>query len=250
MTCRTQIRCLFVLAVFLWAAMVNLTGCRQHPENSVFTFLFPEESSVDVTETGPERQEEITEAEEKTADEEQYYVLVSHKPYMERKCVECHEGASAFTTPIFGDNWDGIFRKGGGKPGPLTLPVKKLCLKCHKDLAADWAKERGLYLHKTAAEGECIKCHFPHQGRHPFRLIDDDTDQLCYRCHNANEKTGIPKCVRELQVTGPCLSCHNAHLGTSKALLKKDYEEPKHTVFPKQGTPGENLSPADKKIPE
>ena len=244
MTCRKGISAFCILVIFLPICIAGLTGCQQRPTNRIFTFFFPEEKPPEKTETFPQSPKRMPPPIEKSEFREQSYLLVTHKPYIERKCVECHEGASAFTTSIFGRNWDGIFREGGGKPGPLTLPIKKLCVKCHTDLAPKWAKERGLYLHKTAIEGECIKCHAPHQGYHPYRLVADK-DQLCGICHNENEKIGIPKCVKEMQVTGPCLSCHNAHLGTSKALLKKDYEELKHTVTTKQAAPGENLSPVD-----
>lgn len=244
-----QTRRLFVLAVFWAGTVLALAGCHPHAESGVLAFFFPEEQAAAEAEPGAEATDESRDTEKKYVDEDQYYLLVSHKPYIERKCAECHEGADAFSTPIFGSDWDGIFRKGGGKPGPLTLPVKELCVRCHKDLNAEWAKEQGLYLHKTAADGDCVKCHVPHQGRHPFRLIAEP-DPLCISCHNANEKPGIPKCMRELHVTGPCLSCHNAHLGTSKALLKKDYEEPQHTVPPEQDLSGEKLPTVDKTIPE
>ncbi len=244
---RKALKHIFVLAVI--GAVPMLMGCQSHSGKSLLSFLFPEEKPTTEVEKSPDKPVTVTGPEKKNASEEPPYLLISHKPYIERRCAECHKDASAFTTPIFGVDWDGIFRKGGGMPGQLTLPVKELCLKCHKDLTVDWAKERGLQLHKTAAEGDCIQCHVPHQGRHPHRLVAVG-DHLCVRCHNAEDKTGVPKCVREMQVTAPCLSCHNAHLGRSKALLQKDYKEAKHTVSQQQAPIGDNGSRGEINMPE
>ncbi len=240
---------IFALAVFTGVLMFLTPGCQKHPESAAFRFLFPEE---EISAEKPKPLEAQTPASTvvQTADAGVLErPLVSHKPYIGRKCAACHEGASAFSTPIFGNSWDGIFRSGGGKPGPLVAPAQKLCQTCHKDLSPEWAIQRGLYLQKLSAEGKCLACHAAHQSRYPFRL-NDDPDRLCVSCHNEGNKIGAAKCIKDADQPKPCLSCHNVHLGKDRFMLKKDYMEEKHTAFLKPDPSGENLSPVDCKKTE
>jgi len=229
-------------------------GCGQDLRHRAFIFFFPQEPHATVEKnraTLPSPQKETGEARAKPGPAPQLQPLVSHKPYMERKCIQCHEGASEFTIPIFGKNWDGIFRKGGGKPGPLILPKDRICVKCHEDMSTDWAKKKGLYLHTTAAKGECLKCHDAHQSRHKS-LLREDEGTLCVSCHKAGGPAGVAKCFTKTDHPAPCLSCHNPHQGKNKSLLRKDYNEGKHPIPVKDGQPGAPLSPPgykpDKKL--
>ncbi len=236
----TVIRRVLVLSVFLAAMFLGASCTQQRPTNRVFSFFFPPGKTKAETQKPVEEPEVKNAGKKKAAAEKRHYVLYSHKPFIERKCGECHKGASGFITSVFGNNWDGRFRKGGGKPGPLILPPQQLCGKCHKELTPEWAREKGLYLHKTAAEGECLKCHDAHQSRYPD-VLKENPEQLCISCHNKDNKIGAPTCMKHNKPAKPCLSCHNAHLGKSEALLKKDYEE-KQTVFEKKHATG-SLTP-------
>lgn len=224
----TAIRRVLVLSVFLAAIFLGAACSRQRPTNRVFTFFFPPEKTAVVEKKPVEKPKVIrTAGKKKSAVKKRQYVPYSHKPFIERKCGECHKGAAGFITNVFGNSWDGRFRKGGGKPGPLVLPVRQLCGKCHENLTPEWARKKGLYLHKPAAGGECLKCHDAHQSRYPG-VLKEDPEQLCISCHNRDNRIGVPTCMKHNEQAKPCLSCHNAHLGKSEALLKKDYDEEKH----------------------
>ena len=67
---------------------------------------------------------------------------------------------------------DNFFQKGMPSPGKLAVPRKELCIKCHKDKSDAKALREGIWLHTTAAKGDCNKCHDPHQSNHQYLLLE------------------------------------------------------------------------------
>jgi predicted CXXCH cytochrome family protein len=148
-----------------------------------------------------------------------------HAPYADGRCDDCHRTASESFTMFRSKGPSSRFRTGGGKPGVLIAPRKKLCIKCHDYLTPDKASLSGLWLHTTAAEGDCDACHAPHQSGYPGVLLSKP-EEICQECHSDEKTMNIP----DHSKPGECLDCHNPHLGKNRLLLKKDYQEEQPTV--------------------
>jgi hypothetical protein len=93
----------------------------------------------------------------------------------------------------------------------------RLCLTCHKDIAADREAKRGLHgLRPDAVNAECKHCHTEHQGRAAdivqfdretfnhnltdFKLNGSHTSVRCESCH-------APK-TKYRAAPGQCIDCH------------------------------------------
>jgi predicted CXXCH cytochrome family protein len=130
-------------------------------------------------------------------------------------------------------------QKGQPSPGKLVAPRKELCIKCHQDKSAANASSDGLWLHNTAAKGECLKCHDAHQSNHPYMLLETPR-QICIPCHSGPKVMELPA----HKEPGECLTCHNPHQGKDRKLLTKDYQEVKQPVSPVPGFPAVPDNPA------
>src|SRR6185369_7808579 len=90
------------------------------------------------------------------------------------------------------------------------------CSACHRDLA------QGTVKHKPVAAGECLRCHRQFSDDHPLGkgsmgFIVPKKEQLCVVCHG----TLVQKKVLHKPVgLGECTSCHVAHSGENKSLLR------------------------------
>jgi hypothetical protein len=93
----------------------------------------------------------------------------------------------------------------------------RLCLACHKDVAADRNQKRGLHgMRPDAVNAECKHCHTEHKGREAdivqfdretfnhkftnFELRGSHRPLRCDSCHKAGEKFRKTK--------GKCVDCH------------------------------------------
>jgi len=188
----------------------------------------------------PSKPEVVSKISEKPSKEKEVTIkakkLYSHTPYAERHCDGCHMGSTSFRM-FRSKETTSAFSKGGGMPGVLIAPRKKLCFKCHEYLSPDKASLSGLWLHTTAAEGDCDACHAPHQSEYPGVLLNKPED-ICKECHSDEQTMNIP----DHSKPGECLDCHNPHLGRNRLLLKKDFQEEQRSERQKLDPSGQKSS--------
>jgi len=180
--------------VFIIALPIFVSGCNKQAKYDVQTLLLEEKKTVSKT------------------------AFFSHTPYADGKCDQCHR-TSGFQ--LFGRSKPtGKFKKGGGMPGELIMPVEELCNHCHEYRSFTKAESDGLWLHTPAADGECMECHDPHQSENPNILLEAP-DKICNQCHDEDFDMDI---ADHRKMEG-CLNCHTPHLGRNSGMLKKDYTE-------------------------
>jgi predicted CXXCH cytochrome family protein len=132
---------------------------------------------------------------------------VSHRPFQERKCADCHD-------------WLDKIRAEGREPGP-----NELCYRCHpnKALPEDSA---GLVIHKPFGRENCSSCHLTHNSANPW-LLTTGVNDLCGRCHSFVKKlqTLTPASIHSAVKEGRCDECHDTHVGRHQKLLRKEPRE-------------------------
>ena len=236
-----------------------LTGCGKNTKYKMLNFFFtgvptPEEIERQKKEAEEKRKKKeahkkpsaiglakIAEVPSKDKEAALKRSIYTHTPYANGNCIGCHSASSASFTMFRSNGSSSNFRKGGGKPGVLIAPRKKLCIKCHEYLTPDQASLSGLWLHTTAAVGDCDACHAPHQSGYPNVLLSKP-EEICLECHSDENTLNIP----DHSKPGECLDCHNPHLGRNRLLLKKDYQEKQRSERQKLDSPGQKSSPAIK----
>lgn len=98
--------------------------------------------------------------------------------------------------------------------------IVESCIECHSDLL-------NLEVKHPVAEDACDNCHLPTGESHPeegvrgFTLLDKIPD-LCFFCH---EEFGSPAYQHMPVSNGDCLSCHDAHGSSERALLRSEEQE-------------------------
>jgi predicted CXXCH cytochrome family protein len=233
-----------ILLIVIGVLILCLSGCNQNTKQKMLNFFFtgvptPEEierqkkeaeekrkrkeGEKKPSETGIAKISEVRSKEKEVSIKTQK--VYSHTPYTEGRCNGCHRSSSGSFTVFRSKKSSSTFSEGGGKPGVLVAPRKKLCIKCHEYLTPDKALLSGLWLHTTAAEGDCDACHAPHQSGYPSILLSKP-GEICQECHSDEKTMNIP----DHSKPGECLDCHNPHLGKNRLLLKKDYQEEQHPV--------------------
>jgi predicted CXXCH cytochrome family protein len=211
--------------IILIVLIASASGCSRQARHNVLTFFFTGVPPL-------EEEKKAVEEEEKAAEEpkgEKKVIskvkLFSHTPFRLRLCDQCHQ-----TSAFFGRFRKGpprIVTAGRGLPGMLVVPLKELCVKCHNYMSAADVYKKGLWLHAPAAQGNCTICHGPHESAYPNLLLER-LDKICTQCHSE----GFMMKTADHKKSTECLSCHNAHLGKNRMLLKKDYKEVKQPVAP------------------
>jgi predicted CXXCH cytochrome family protein len=215
------------LAVLLFSAF----GCTKQTRYEVLTFFF----------TGVPPLEEQTEVQKTVENKKKAEVVpkqkvFTHTPYAARQCNQCHA-----TRQLFGAASQRIIptiqRTGARTPGMLVVPLKELCVACHKYLSVSKTSQQGIWLHGPAATARCTACHNPHQSKYR-NMLSGEVDEVCKRCH----AEGFILNTADHKKSTECLSCHNPHLGKDRNLLKKVYREVSQPVAPPSGAGGPQAS--------
>jgi predicted CXXCH cytochrome family protein len=113
-----------------------------------------------------------------------------HKPYLERKCEQCH-------TP----------------DRHLIMPQPALCYQCHTNFTETYK-----YVHGPVASGNCTKCHNQHNSQYP-KLLSREGQQVCLYCHSTSLVFNN-KYHRKIE-DAECTLCHNPHGGKTRFMIKE-----------------------------
>ena len=118
-------------------------------------------------------------------------LFVSHAPYSERKCGNCHDR---------------------GNMGKTIEPQPQLCYKCHNNFEKEYKSTHG-----PVGGGHCTACHEPHKSKSENLLISP-AQKLCISCHDSslvyNSDFHVDNLITE------CLECHNPHGGENRFVLQ------------------------------
>ncbi len=115
----------------------------------------------------------------------------AHPLYRDNRCDQCHD--------MFG--------------GGLVRPVSEgLCNMCHPRPAPGTA-----FVHKPAADNDCLACHHYHASAYPGILIDAPA-RICLHCHQRDK---LSPATHGASAGGKtCLDCHDPHGGADRFHLK------------------------------
>ncbi|MFZ2958482.1 MAG: cytochrome c3 family protein [Candidatus Ozemobacteraceae bacterium] len=122
----------------------------------------------------------------------------THNEQTDKDCFACH---------TFHNN---------ANPSLLKAPKNELCLSCHQDVRAEFARP---YKHPLAdGQVECTSCHDPHADSAAAGKLARKQPN-CISCHSEVRGPFMweHKATRNQDA---CMNCHNPHGGTSRKLLK------------------------------
>ncbi len=149
-------------------------------------------------------------------------VSYAHGPYGAQQCFQCH---STSQTASFRSSADkkgkSVIKSEQNVSGRLVMPIKELCIDCHAAKSVNSAFSMGLWIHGPVSEGICITCHSPHASTYPYMLRKGSSREMCTSCHSP----GLMLETDDHKKNEDCTSCHNPHLGKTRFLLKKDFDE-------------------------
>jgi len=144
-----------------------------------------------------------------------------HGPYGAKQCQHCHDFDES--TNIRSKRRRSFSSISASIEPQQEYSLKQLCVGCHASHSSSYAEEHSLSMHEPSVAGICTVCHRPHQARRQFMLLGEDNRELCTRCH---EPAGIKLVGAHANNPGAdCISCHNAHVGTTTSLLKSTDDE-------------------------
>jgi len=214
-----------IFTVFLLFFCLSFTaGCDKYGRYKVLTFFFtgvphPDSEEIIAKEESHLSPEEIL----KRRKEDITVTAVAHGPYAAQQCYQCHSTASSASFRFF----SGSQNKSSGSPAAqnissrLVLPIKELCIDCHTGKSVSAAFNRGLWVHGPVSEGMCVTCHGPHASPYPYMLLKGSSREMCSSCHTS----GFIMATDDHMKDEECTSCHNPHVGKTRFLLKKDFDE-------------------------
>lgn len=122
-----------------------------------------------------------------------------HGPVAVGDCASCHEGNAENHRSAPAKNKFNQIKS-----------VGDLCQKCHDRV--DSKKS----VHKPVKDGNCSKCHNPHQSPYKYQLRAEGMN-LCFLCHDKKIVSG--KFVHGPAAAGECSMCHNPHQTDFPKLL-------------------------------
>ncbi len=202
--------------------IVFTTGCDRYARHNVLTFFFTGVPPLDEEikdESGEVRTIKKAEVKKKRVTPA---LPFSHGPYAAGQCELCHDTSATVGFRKSGKEAPkGIPQLAQTTPGRLVSPLKELCIECHINKSRESGPGEALWFHGPVANGECTFCHSPHQSRFQYVLLKATSIELCTQCHTSEYliETEEHKSGKE------CISCHNAHMGKDRFLLKKDFNE-------------------------
>jgi DmsE family decaheme c-type cytochrome len=178
-----------------------------------------------------------------------------HAPVTSRTCNQCHEGPSSptpFETKRVGYelcmgchaemvnatmakghlHWPVADQKGcvhchnphASKHGSLLkADSTDLCRTCHADTVARIAALQ--VKHQPVSDGMCVTCHAPHGAEGAYLVDQPSIVALCTTCHDYEQHSAHPigeQAIdpRNKNLRVDCLSCHTAHGGEHKWMLR------------------------------
>ncbi len=201
-----------IVAVAVGCAVGLVTGCNQQSRYRMLTFFFdgvPDPNAPKVEQAGGRP------AANPGGPSGPTVILASiHKPYKEEKCDGCHTAAGA---DIHASALD-----------------SRTCMGCHENVPLAYP-----VMHGPVASKACLWCHTPHQSEHPHLLRTKGT-ALCLQCHDLEV---LSLASEGHKPNGPdCLSCHDAHGGQKRYMLKP-VPATQPAVVPAVATPATRPSP-------
>lgn len=117
-------------------------------------------------------------------------MLSIHRPYLEEKCVECHDSGLS-----------------------MARNDAAVCLKCHQGKDREYP-----YMHGPVAARACLWCHVPHESARKHLLRDADRS-MCGMCHAPGllSASAVPEHADQSR---GCLECHAGHGGPQPRMLR------------------------------
>ena len=222
-------RRVIVIIILVAFAAIGTSGCSPADRYKVLTFFFtgvPEPGSeLEKDETTGKALAEIAPRKKRRRifyQEPKFYI---HGPYAASECEKCHSSDSAKQFRVGSAKKESSSRSKSRRFGPrLAYPLEQLCITCHSEKSADFAKLLHLSVHEPVAKGKCTECHDPHKSKRQYLLKGDDTIDLCTKaCHTSDKLLKAAAHVKNKE--DDCLECHNAHVGKTAQLLKSDFDE-------------------------
>lgn len=220
-------RRLLVVFTLAFALVGCSTEARYRIKTVIFTGVPPPQGESSTDEGATAEAQPTADAEQMARQQRHREATINrywqHGPYAAGECGRCH---SLVQSKSFLGNRDAT-SQGPASASPvsassrLALPPSQLCVSCHTQHGADFARGSGLKQHLPAAAGACTTCHNPHQSLRRFMLLKADNRELCGGCHSSTTLTQI----HDANAEQDCISCHNAHVGVTSKQLRSDAEE-------------------------
>jgi len=224
------VRWLLVMLTLAVASVGAVVGCSTEARYKIKTVIFTGVPPLDETATDTVSQEQVPQSpvDEQLARQQRHReALVSqywqHGPFAAGECGRCHSlgQSKSFLGNRDATNQAPTSTTAVSASSRLTMPTQELCVSCHTQHGAEFARDRGLQQHLPVAAGLCTGCHNPHQSLRQYMLLMADNIALCSGCHD-------PTALSAVHAESPqrdCIECHNAHVGMTRKLLGSDAGE-------------------------
>lgn len=213
------------LAVLLLVLLMTLSACSREVRYKTLTFFFTgvppldykppvqvqQQGGADLTAMQRYNLDRLVAASQRP----QYSGSYTHGPFASNNCEVCHQLQTESGIGFSG----GADDKPGVNPTEFQAPREELCTGCHTSKGAKAVAAAGLRLHGPAIS-DCTLCHNHHASPEQY-FLDMALDKLCQQCHAA----GFIHAAELHADAGPCLDCHNAHMGKDARMLNDDYHE-------------------------
>jgi len=130
---------------------------------------------------------------------------LGHTDFLAKKCEQCHQ-------PVVEN-----------RPVKTKLPVKELCLSCHK-LDPSRLNERSV--HAGEGQNDCMMCHTPHASS--VKTFTVREERLCRTCHQSTLKhvASMQKTLKQIKCEPvrdrKCFACHSPMHSSAKLHFKEE----------------------------